>query len=134
MRPAELDVLEANDAFYRAFAQRDARAMVGIWAEASPVACIHPGWDVLDGREAVLESWRGILGSPTAPEIACSLAEARVLGDAAFVTCQEAIGSGRLAATNVFVREHGAWRMVHHQATPIAAGRARPPPRGGPAS
>jgi ketosteroid isomerase-like protein len=134
MSGAELDVLEANEAFYRAFAEHDADAMAALWAEASPVACIHPGWDVLDGRDAVLASWRRILGSEGAPEIACALAEARVLGDVAFVTCQEVIDGSRLAATNVFVREGGGWRMVHHQAAPIAPGQARPLPRGGPAN
>lgn len=134
MSGAELDVLEANEAFYRAFADRDADAMAAVWSDAHPVACIHPGSDVLDGRDAVLGSWRGILGSEGAPEITCSLAEARVLGDVAFVTCHEVTGDGRLAATNVFVREGGAWRMVLHQATPIAPGQARPLPRGGPAN
>lgn len=134
MRSAELDVLEANDAFYRAFARRDLAAMAALWADAHPVACIHPGWDVLDGRDAVLASWRGILGEDGAPEISCSLAEARVVGDVAFVTCREDIGGDQLAATNVFVRERDAWRMVLHQATPIAPGQARRLPRGGPAS
>jgi hypothetical protein len=56
MRGTELDVLDANAAFYRAFATRDA---------------------------------------------------------------------------DVFVREGGAWRMVHHQATPMTPPRqARPLPRG----
>jgi hypothetical protein len=129
---AELDVLEVNEAFYRAFAGRDAGAMDGLWAIGHPVACIHPGWDVLDGREAVLASWRRILGSDDAPEIACSLAEARVLGEVAIVTCHEAIGAGRLAATNVFVRERGAWRLVLHQASPIAPGLARAESPAGP--
>ncbi len=134
MRRTELDVLEANEAFYAAFADRDLDAMAAIWAEAHAVACIHPGWDVLDGRDAVLASWRTILGSDQSPQITCSLAEARVLGDVAFVTCHEAVGSGRLAATNVFVREGGVWRMVHHQATPIAPDVSRPLPHAGPAN
>lgn len=58
----------------------------------------------------------------------CTHAQAHVLaGDVAFVTCHEVFDGGRLAATNVFVREDGAWRMVHHQATLIAAGQARTP-------
>jgi ketosteroid isomerase-like protein len=134
MRGTELDVLEVNEAFYRAFAQRDAEAMAALWAEAHPVACIHPGWDVLDGRDSVLASWRSILGSGGAPEITCSLAEARVLGELAFVTCHEAIGTGVLAATNVFVREAGTWRLILHQATPIAPGMARAPAHTGPAN
>ena len=133
MNATELDVLEANAAFYRAFEARQSAAMARVWAEHHPVACIHPGWDVLAGRDQVLASWRSILESENAPDISCSLAEAHVLGDVAFVTCHEVLPGGRLAATNVFAREGRAWRMVHHQATPIAPGQARPlPPAGQP--
>jgi ketosteroid isomerase-like protein len=126
-----LEVLEANEAFYRAFAERDANGMERIWAVRHPVACIHPGWDVLDGRAEVVASWRRILESGSAPEISVSLAEARLLGDVAFVTCHERFADAVLAATNVFLREDGAWKMVHHQATPIAPGQERPAPATG---
>jgi ketosteroid isomerase-like protein len=135
MGPTELEVLDANDAFYRAFTHRDADAMAALWAEDHPVACIHPGSDVLTGRDAVVASWRAVLVPGGAPELSCSHAEAHVLGDVAVVTCHEVIrAGGRLAATNVFVRERGAWRMVHHHAAPIAPGQARPPPAAGPAN
>jgi ketosteroid isomerase-like protein len=134
MSGAELDVLEANAAFYRAFARHDVAAMAALWAERHPVACLHPGWAVVDGRDAVVESWRGILESGNAPEVSCSLAEARLFGDVALVTCHEILPGVRLAATNVFVREDGAWRIVHHQATPMAPGQARPSPPPGPAN
>jgi ketosteroid isomerase-like protein len=134
MSGAELDVLEANAAFYRAFAARDFDAMAGLWAESHPVACSHPGWDHLDGREDVLESWRGILGSAAAPAVTCSFAQAHLLGEVAFVTCHEVLPGGRLAATNLFVREGGRWRVVHHQATPIARGQERDLPADVPAN
>lgn len=130
MTGALIDVLDANEAFYRAFAARDLSAMARIWAERHPVACIHPGWDVLDGRERVLASWRAILESEGSPEVACERAEAHVLGDVALVTCHEIVAGGRLAASNLFAREDGRWRMVHHQATPIAPGQVRALPRG----
>ncbi len=38
--------------------------------------------------------------------------------------CYEVLGPNVLVATNVFLREDGAWRMVHHHAGPCAA----PPP------
>ena len=41
MGPLELEVLDANDAFYRAFTTRDADRMASLWAEDHPVACIH---------------------------------------------------------------------------------------------
>jgi len=120
-------VLAANEAFYRAFASRDFAAMDAVWASETPVACIHPGWDALLGREAVMESWAAILGSPGAPQIRCEAPRAFVLGPSAFVICREVLEQqGRLIATNVFAREQAGWRMVHHQAGP--AGQARPAP------
>jgi ketosteroid isomerase-like protein len=125
----DIEVLEANEAFYRAFAGRDLPAMEAIWARAAPAACIHPGWDVLDGREEVLRSFRALLESGAAPRVRCTLAQAHLLGEVAYVTCHEVVDGARLAATNLFVREEGAWRICHHQASQIAPGqaRARPP-------
>jgi len=116
----EDQVLAANAAFYRAFAAKDAEAMAAVWARQAPVACIHPGWHLLSGRDAVLASWRGILSGPGAPPIKCADAVAHVLGDSAFVVCLERIPGVELIATNVFVREDGAWKMVHHHASSVA--------------
>lgn len=134
MSPVEMEVLEANAAFYRAFAARDLATMTALWAERLPVACIHPGWDALSGREEVLESFERILGSEGSPDVRCTLAEAHVLGEVALVTCHEVLEGGRLAATNVFAREDGRWRIVHHQASPMAPGQARQEPKAGPAN
>ncbi len=120
MMPDEDAVLAANAAFYRAFTTRDVSAMEALWARETPVACIHPGWQVLNGREAVMASWRGILaGAP--PAIRCSEEIARVTGSAAFVICTETLEGGELVATNLFVREDGAWKMTHHHAGPVAS-------------
>src|SRR4051812_50118399 len=54
----EEEALAANAAFYSAFAASDAERMDGIWARKAQVACVHPGWEVLSGRDAVMESWR----------------------------------------------------------------------------
>jgi len=64
-------VLFANEAFYRAFADRDVAAMTALWAESAPVLCIHPGWPPVHGSDAVLASWTRILRHPQAPDIAC---------------------------------------------------------------
>ncbi len=120
MSSDEMDVLEANSAFYAAFARRDAEAMDGLWARRAPVACVHPGWDALSGREEVMASWRAILGGDGAPSISCTRAAAHVLGATAFVVCHERLADGRLVATNVFVREDGGWRLCHHQAGPLS--------------
>lgn len=114
----EDSVLQANVRFYDAFAKRDIDAMEALWARALPVACIHPGWSALKGRARVLASFRGILGSEASPQIVPSEASAFLYGEVAFVVSYENIAEGRLLATNVFAREDGEWRMVHHQAGP----------------
>lgn len=113
------EVLAANTAFYAAFAASDPEAMDALWARARPVACIHPGWDALRGRERVMASWRAILAGDS-PQVRCSAATAHVLGDSAFVVCHEMVEGSLLVATNVFVREAGAWKLAHHQAAPLA--------------
>ena len=39
---SEEDVLAANEAFYRAFNQKDAEAMDDVWARSQPVSCTPP--------------------------------------------------------------------------------------------
>ena len=122
-------VLMANEAFYRAFAEGDNEGMDEIWARDAQVACIHPGWNPLEGREAVLDSWAAIFRSPNAPHVRCRNARAYLYGDAAYVICYEELAEGYLVATNTFVREDGRWRMVNHQAGP-AASPPEPEPEG----
>jgi ketosteroid isomerase-like protein len=118
-------VLAANLEFYRAFGARDVPAMERLWAREAPVACIHPGWPALAEREAIIESWRGILANPEAPRIACFDERVLIYGDTALVICEEELAGGTLIASNFFVREDGAWRIAHHQAGQLVARRPR---------
>ena len=111
--------MAANEAFYVAFAGRDVGAMDVVWSRAFPVSCIHPGWNVLSGREAVMESWEAILSNPAQPRVVAGGAQVQIVGEVAIVICRELVAGNPLAATNVFVREGGRWRMVHHQAGPV---------------
>ncbi len=120
MTEIEADVLAANAEFYRAFSARDVAAMEAIWAVEAPVACTHPAWPVLRGRRDVLISWRGILENPEAPTVEVRDAVVHAAGDAAIVLCREIVNGSPLEATNVFVRERGAWRIAHHHASGVA--------------
>ena len=123
-------VLSANLEFYRAFNNRDAKAMDALWAVDSPVVCVHPGWTALAGREVVIRSWRDILTNAEAPHVMCHDDRAFLYGDMAIVQCEEELDTGHLAATNIFVREDGAWRLIHHQASQIVMrGRHEEPRR-----
>jgi ketosteroid isomerase-like protein len=122
-------VLAANLEFYRAFATRDAAAMDALWAKRAAVGCLHPGWTALTDREAIVSSWSGILSNPDAPRISCFDERVMLYGDTALVLCEEELDGGTLAATNLFVREDGGWRIAHHHAGQIVrrqAERRRP--------
>jgi ketosteroid isomerase-like protein len=126
-------ILAANAAYYRAFSTGDVAAMSRIWADDG-VSCVHPGWTPLIGRAAVVDSYRNILTSPNRVRIAHRDDTAIITGDEGRVVCIEIVeGTALLAATNFYRRIGGAWRMVHHQASPIAVAmeESEPsPPRG----
>jgi ketosteroid isomerase-like protein len=121
MSDDEQAVLQANASFYAAFVGRDPAAMDDLWSRRAAVTCIHPGWNVLTGRDAVIESWDAILSNPEQPRIVAGGAQATLLGDTAIVICRELVSGNPLAATNVFIREDGRWRLVHHQSGPVYA-------------
>ncbi len=101
--------------------------MDSLWAADAPVVCIHPGWPALDDRGSVMASWRAILGDlpgGEAPEVACADPQAMQRGEMGVVVCKELVGPHKLLATNVFVREDGQWRLVHHHAAPVYADEA----------
>jgi ketosteroid isomerase-like protein len=116
----ETAILAANAAYYRAFTTADFAAMTRIWAD-DKVSCIHPGWPALIGRQAILESYHEILRNPNQERIEPRNETVMAAGEEARVFCVEFVGGAALAATNMFKRIDGAWRMTHHQASPIAA-------------
>jgi ketosteroid isomerase-like protein len=129
----EQEILDANQAFYTAFATQDVEKMAQIWAEKAPVCCIHPGWAPLVGRRAVIQSWTAILSDPGALEISCADIQVVMHDSSAVVVCQEILPQGQLLATNLFVRENKSWRLAHHHAGPgpqLATASAAPPDGG----
>jgi ketosteroid isomerase-like protein len=114
-------LLFANEAFYRAFADKDIDAMADVWAEDDALVCLHPGWAPLKGLEEVLGSFMAIFEGPSPPAISPTAAEVVIHGTIGIVTCYERIGSDYLIATNIFRHEDetsGNWRLVYHQAGP----------------
>lgn len=117
----------ANESFYRSFSELDLPGMLALWSGQPGDVCVHPGWEIQRGA-AVAESWRAILGARPVMQFQLSEVRADVAGDTAWVTCVENIHSlvegrsirARVAATNLFRRIDGQWRMVLHHGSPIA--------------
>lgn len=120
-------VLRANAGFYDAFSRGDIAAMRELWAKRADVTCFHPGSALLRGQRDVLGAWEQILREPVPLELRCDEPQVQLHGAVAIVTCYEGNGAqpAHLAATNVFVLENETWKMLHHQAGPLA--QARPP-------
>ena len=120
MKTTEVDaVLAANAAFYQAMRAGDYRAMQRLWTRRRPVSCTHPGGPMIQGRTAVMASWRRILLSGRALPIRALEPSAVVTGLSALVLCRENLGRTQMMAANTFVHEAGGWRMLAHQAAEI---------------
>lgn len=113
-------VLFTNETFYLAFSHRDFESMERLWAQRAPTICVHPGWQALTDRPTILESWRRIFENTDIAAITPHHARVFIYGDLATVICYEAIDQEMLIATNIFIREDDAIRMVHHHASHCA--------------
>ena len=66
-----------------------------------------------------MESWRRILSNPDQARVVIGGATVSFLDDVAVVVCRELAGGSPLAATNLFVQEHGSWKLIHHHSGPV---------------
>jgi ketosteroid isomerase-like protein len=118
----------AEAAFYAAFAATDPDAMRAVWATGHDVACIHPAGAPISGYDAVMASWRDILGGDSSFELAfepISRSQSPTLMvSTVYERFRPAGAAGEAApvlATNVYRLVDGLWKMVLHHASPVAA-------------
>lgn len=122
------EVSQANRAFYEAFANGDLAAMVALWLDEDSIRCVHPGGEVLQGRQRVHASWRAILSDQSRLQLHQVDPAFEIYGDVAWVTLTERLQYGpaenrrqaETTATNVYVKHEGRWKMVLHHAGPLA--------------
>ncbi|MDP9431209.1 MAG: nuclear transport factor 2 family protein [Actinomycetota bacterium] len=118
----------ANAELYEAFEVGDLDRMESVWDEGD-VVCVHPGWPMLHGRERVLRSWAMIMANTDYIQFFLTDVVVAFAGEVAVVTCEENIlteledvaGNVRIAATNVFRRRDGQWRLWLHHGSPVLA-------------
>lgn len=121
----------ANEAFYAAFASLDLERMTGLWAQKANVTCVHPGWDLVVGQEAVSQSFRSVFEGTSQIQFRIEIASITAGPDLGWVVCREILLTdvqgmpveNAMTAVNAFVREDGVWRVAHHHTAPMLAGR-----------
>jgi ketosteroid isomerase-like protein len=122
---ADAEVLKASEQFYAALnrtANGDASAMPEIWSHSADVTTMHP----IGGREAgwnqVRGSWEQVAKLATAGQVRLVDQLIHVSGDLA---CEVGVERGKVTmvgqeapfdhrVTNVYRREGGKWKIVHH--------------------
>lgn len=125
--PETESIRQANDAFYATFSSLDIDRMSEIWTHDDNVKCVHPGWALLEGWEAVRRSWQQIFNNTVLMHFTITGTSINIEGNWAWVSCTENLSSivgdqvseGRIQAINIFRKRDGRWLMVYHHGSPI---------------
>ncbi len=124
---AEDEVRQASDRFYAALnsgTSGDAGPMMAIWSHSADVTTMHPIGNREVGWEQVRTAWEMAASAFSGGKIRLSDQLIRVGADLAYEVGTEE-GEATLAGervqinhrvTNVYRREGGEWKIVHHHA------------------
>ena len=116
----QVQIADANRRFYEAFEKGSMSDMARVWGSGAHCRVVHPGSGCILGREDVLTSWKHIF---TVGGYKIDVRDVKVHAlaggsQAAMVTCVEHVDSGAtsgtIVATNVFEKQKGEWKLVHH--------------------
>lgn len=124
---AEDDVRKASKQFYTALTRLvngEAGPMAEIWSHGGDASAMHPIGGRNLGWSEVEESWRQVARLASEGHVDLGDQVIQVLGDVAYELGVEQ-GRSRLAnrdltfenrVTNIYRREAGGWKIVHHHA------------------
>lgn len=123
----DIAITVANDAFYDAFRTGNADVMASTWMEADNVSCAHTLSGLVTGFDDVIQSWRSLFAQGRPTDVNFEVLSMQVRRNLSWVICRQFIttirGQGSIAgervATNVFQKQKGRWRLVHHHSSPV---------------
>jgi ketosteroid isomerase-like protein len=121
------EVLKVNETFYKALGTRNLELMDQVWVKDSRAGCVHPGWIMISGWQAIRQSWENVFDPNDQVDIRLSSITVEIKGEVAWVTCiqqliyinRDPIGINMSQSTNIFERHDSGWRMILHHASPI---------------
>lgn len=121
------EVQQASDQFYAALNQMlsngDPRPVTGVWSRGQQGSTMHPIGGREVGRDQILAGWEQ--AGPAFSEGHVTVDDFVVVPlteDVAYTICTERVEGklggepmrGEWRATNIFRREDGGWKIVHH--------------------
>ena len=120
-------VLKVNARFYEALGSRDLELMDTVWIQDSRAGCVHPGWIMLKGWDALRQSWENVFDPNDQLDIELSNVTVEVKENVAWITCiqkliyksRNPVGVNVSQSTNIFELHDSDWLMVIHHASPI---------------
>jgi len=122
---AEDEVRDASNEFYAGLnrmANGDAGPLADIWSHGATVTTMHPVGGREVGWDQVRKSWEQVAQLSSGGQVKLSDRVIQIAGDAAYELGVER-GQMTLAGqqvtidhrvTNIYRREAGAWKIVHH--------------------
>lgn len=117
---------DAEDVFYDAFEETDLEKMMSAWSNGDDIVCIQPLRKQVQGRAAVIESWKEVFAIDAHVEIEVHHQHWIEIDDIAIhIVHEQLIFNGDrkqmppvFIATNVYRRGDDGWRIVLHHASP----------------
>jgi ketosteroid isomerase-like protein len=121
----EDEVRKASTQFYAALSRMlngDAQPLSDIWSHGPTVTTMHPIGGRQVGWNEVRESWEQVAQGASDGKVQLKDQLIRIVGDVAYEVGVEypefKLGgekvSGQIRVTNIYQREAGEWKMIHH--------------------
>jgi len=120
-------ILAANDRFYTALGSRDLELMNTVFVRDERAGCTHPGWIMMRGWDAIMQSWENVFDPEDTLHINLHNVTVDIKGGTAWVTClqeltyikRDPVMMNVSVSTNIFEKTPSGWLMLIHHASPV---------------
>jgi ketosteroid isomerase-like protein len=127
---AEDEVRAAAERFYTALngvLNGDAKPMADVWSQTADATTMHPIGGRQVGWDQVWDSWQQVAALASGGSVRLGDRLIRMIGNAAYELGIERVDATlagqtirrEVRVTNIYRREAGAWRIVHHHADAV---------------
>ncbi len=119
------NIIRTNKRFYDARNRYDIDLIEGVWINDGRAKCVHAGWPIIFGWEAIRESWKTIFETGGFNHVDVSDFFVEVKENSAWLNCIEratySIENRRIVmlaqVTNIFELLNEEWKMALHHAS-----------------